>query len=129
MCFSKSPRSNEWELVRFCNKLYTRVIGAAGKLLSYFIDNYNPEIITSFSSNDISDGGLYKTLGFEETGKSSSYWYIEINTFRRYHRSMFSKTMLKKKGLYKEGYTERELMRELPYYRIQDSGITKWQLK
>ncbi len=129
MCFTKSPRSNEWELSRFCNKLYTRVNGAAGKLLSYFISNYNPGPITSFSSNDISDGGLYKTLGFEETGKSSSYWYIEVNTYKRYHRSLFSKTMLKKKGLYKEGYTERELMRELPYYRIQDSGITKWQLR
>ena len=50
----------QWELVRFCNKLNTRVIGGASKLLSHFIKSYNPTSIVSFSMNDISDGNLYK---------------------------------------------------------------------
>ena len=30
----------QWELVRFCNKLNTRVVGGASKLLKYFIKNW-----------------------------------------------------------------------------------------
>jgi hypothetical protein len=32
-------KKDEWELNRFCNKLNTNVVGAASKLLSFFIKN------------------------------------------------------------------------------------------
>jgi hypothetical protein len=61
MTFSKSrvgvgKKEDGYELVRFCNKLNTRVVGGASKLLKYFIQIYNPSKIISYSSNDISDG-------------------------------------------------------------------------
>ena len=138
MCFAKRSKvsgsktilQNEYELIRFCNKLDTIVIGAASKLLKKFIKDYNPHIITSFSCNDISNGSLYNTLGFETNNIiNKSYWYIEYNTFKRYHRSHFSKTSLRKKGYDITNKTEHEIMMTLPYWKIYDSGTVKWEYK
>lgn len=135
MTFS-SPRINmgakqhkqQWELVRFCSKLNTRVVGGASKLFNYFIKTYNPISMVSFSMNDISDGNLYDKLGFIKECENISYWYIEPHTDKRYHRASFSKQMIIKKGWKdsKEGWTEYEVMDEKGYYRIYDAGQTKW---
>ena len=122
----------QWELVRFCNKLNTRVVGGASKLLNYFIKNYNPESIVSFSMNDISDGGLYKTMGFiADENISQSYWYIDPCTMKRYHRTSFTKQAIVKKG-WKDNvdntWTEKQAMEEQGYLCIYDSGQTKWVL-
>lgn len=140
MTFS-SPRINmggkkhkqQWELVRFCNKLNTRVIGGASKLLKYFIKTYNPESIVSFSMNDISDGNLYKILGFITDDKiSQSYWYIEPKSHKRYHRSSFTKQAIVKKGWkdnINDTWTEKQVMAERGYFCIYDSGQKKWILE
>lgn len=139
MTFS-SPRVNmgskkhnqQWELIRFCNKLNTRVVGGASKLLKYFIKTYQPTSIISFSSNDISDGNLYKKLGFITDGKiNNSYWYIEPKTYKRYHRSSFTKREIVKRGWKDEvnnTWTENEAMKERGYFQIYDSGQLKWIL-
>lgn len=122
----------QWELVRFCNKLNTRVIGGASKLLKYFIKIYNPKSIVSFSSNDISNGHLYEILGFETDGSiNQSYWYIEPITYKRYHRMTFTKQSIVKRGwknMVDDTWTEKEVMFEKGYYRIYDSGQKKWVL-
>lgn len=135
MTFS-TPRINmgakqhkqQWELVRFCSKLNTRVVGGASKLFNYFIKTYNPISMVSFSMNDISNGNLYDKLGFIKECENISYWYIEPHTDKRYHRASFSKQMIIKKGWKdsKEGWTEYEVMDEKGYYRIYDAGQTKW---
>lgn len=140
MTFS-SPRINmggknhkqQWELVRFCNKLNTRVVGGASKLLKYFIKIYHPTSIVSFSMNDISDGNLYKQLGFKTEGIiTHSYWYIEPGTLKRYHRSSFTKQQIVKRG-WKDKvdntWTEMEAMEEQGYFKIYDSGQMKWVLE
>lgn len=138
MCFSRRSRfsgsrrvdGEEWVLNRFCNKIFMSIPGAASRLLSFFIKEFSPKRIISFSCNDISDGNLYNILKFKTDDKiNNSYWYVDNNTFKRYHRSLFSKTMLKKKNMYVEGLTEREIMRRYPYYRICDSGTIKWTLE
>ena len=120
----------QWELVRFCSKINNRVIGGASKLLKYFIKTYNPISLVSFSMNDISNGSLYKTLGFEcDNNITSSYWYIEPGTLKRYHRTSFSKQAIVKKGWRDKvdnTWTEREVMDEIGYYRIYDAGQLKW---
>ena len=139
MTFS-TPRINmggkkhkqQWELVRFCNKLNTRVIGGASKLLKYFIKEYNPNSIISFSMNDISDGDLYKKLGFKTDDIiTQSYWYIKPDTMKRYHRSSFTKQAIVKKG-WKDKidntWTEKETMVEKGFFCIYDSGQLKWIL-
>ena len=122
----------QWELVRFCNKLNTMVVGGASKLLKYFIQTYKPESIVSFSMNDISDGNLYKTLGFTTDDKiTQSYWYIEPGTYKRYHRSSFTKQAIVKKGwrdTIDSEWTEKQVMAEQGYFCIYDSGQRKWVL-
>lgn len=122
----------QWELVRFCNKINLRVIGGASKLLKYFIKNYNPESIVSFSMNDISTGELYDYLGFINNGKiNQSYWYIESNTLKRYHRSSFSKHEIVRRGWRDKvdnTWTEREVVEEHGYFCIYDSGQLRWVL-
>ena len=135
MTFSKSrvgigKKEDGYELVRFCNKLNTRVVGGASKLLKYFIQIYNPSKIISYSSNDISNGDLYNILGFQKENESAiAYWYINHNTFQRYHRFNFRKQKLKEMGYNIENQTEFQIMSQLPYWKIFDSGTTRWVLQ
>ena len=118
----------QWELIRYCSLLGTCVIGGASRLFKRFINDYNPTKIISWSSNDISDGNMYKILGFKFVGDSSSYWYVSKSSCKRYHRSVFSKTNMIKKGIITENdkRTEREIAVDLKFRRIFDSGQSKW---
>lgn len=137
MCFGKkrtaimgnSNNKGEWELMRFCNKLNCQIIGGASRLFTHFIKEYNPDIVSTYASHDISNGNLYKKLGFQKEKESyGNYWYIQNNTLIRYHRSKFCKSELKKMG-YDISKSESEIMDELPYFKIYDSGMTKWVYK
>lgn len=127
MTFGKGRKclnsKDEWELYRYCCKSGIQVVGGASKLFKYFINNYHPNSVISFSSNDISDGSLYKVLGFEEVSHNIGYWYIKNNI--RYHRYNFTKQKLIKEG-YDPDMTESEIMNSRGYYKIYDSGQTKW---
>lgn len=137
MCFSKlrialnkgiANKDTEgiFELTRFCNKTYTNVVGGASKLLNYFIKNYNPTKIETYSDNMISDGGMYDKLGFEYSHTSKpSYWY-NINGIKS-HRYNWRKQKLVKMG-YDSNKTEEEIMSELGYSRIYNAGNKKWIL-
>lgn len=141
MCFnkrsalsgSKQINDSEAELIRFCNLRGTRVIGGAGKLLKHYIKTFNPAIVTSYSANDISNGQLYKSLGFVPNSKiSESYWYIEPITFRRQHRSIYTRSGIVRKwpeyDINDKSWTERMVMDSKGYMRIYDAGTTKWVL-
>lgn len=126
---SKNQSSSKYELLRFCTKLNTRVVGGASKLLKHFIEINHPTQIISYASCDISNGNLYKSLGFETDNKiTKSYWYIDPNTFKRYHRASFTKSSIIKKGIKesKGSWTETEAMDEAGYIRIYDAGQMKW---
>lgn len=114
---------DSWELYRYCCKAGVQVIGGASKLFSHFIKTYNPDQVTSFSSNDISDGSLYKQLGFHQISESISYWYILGAT--RYHRYNFTKHKLVQEG-FDSSKSESEIMRDRGYLKIYDTGQTKW---
>lgn len=125
---SGNGNSGGWDLRRFCTKCGWQIIGGAGKLLKYFIRKYGPENIYSFASCDISDGNLYKSLGFVPMGHSRSYWYINRRNLKRYHRSTFTKKSLKRRGWYEEGKTEEEIMTDRGFLKIRDAGMEKWEL-
>ena len=123
---NKETNENTYELYRYCNKLGWQIQGGASRLFKYFINSHKDSIIESFSSNDISMGDLYKKLGFEHIStQKSSYWYIEQDTFKRYHRYSFTKYSLVQKG-YDRNLTESQIMETLPYWKIYDSGQQKW---
>lgn len=55
----------EWELYRFCNKLNTSVVGGFDKLFKYFIRNYNPKNILTYSDFAKGDGHTYEKWGLQ----------------------------------------------------------------
>jgi hypothetical protein len=120
--------SKTWELIRYCSKQNIQVIGGASRLFNYFVKNISPKQITSWSSNDISDGTLYKMLNFTEHNNSQSYWYIRKD-MKRYHRSSCSRSKLIDKGIITndDERSETQIMQDLGFIKIWDSGQTKWQ--
>lgn len=117
-------KKDEWELIRFCNKLYTNVIGGANKLFNYFIKKYSPNSIISYSDNRYFSGNLYKNLGFEYVNKTKISYYYVIKGLR-YHRFNFRKDILIKNG-FDKNKSEHEIMVERGIYRIYDCGNKKW---
>lgn len=90
MTFSKNRYSDEdYELVRFANKLNTNVRGGASKLFKYFLNNYNGSIMT-FADRRYSEGNLYKELGFKELYKTEPQ-YKYFKNGKVFHRMFFQK--------------------------------------
>jgi len=120
----KNTREGEYELLRFCSKLNTNVIGGAQKLFKYFVNNYKVNEITTYADRSWSTGDLYKKLGFEYKGKTQPNYYYVIDGLR-HHRFNYRKDKLIKDG-FDKNKTEHEIMIERGIYRIYDSGNLKF---
>jgi hypothetical protein len=115
-----------FEMLRFCNKLNTNVVGGASRLFKYFIDHYKPNEIISYADRSWSYGDLYIKLGFELVHKTKPNYYYVINDIRK-HRFGFRKNNLVKEGA-DSTKTEHEIMIEKNIYRIYDSGHLKYKI-
>ena len=126
MTFGKRRLNNKdtFELIRFCNKINTNIIGGATKLFSYFLKNYKFENIISYSDKSLFNGGLYLKLGFKNDGDTSlNYYWTDL--CKKYHRFNFNKKKLIKLGYDKEK-TEDEIMKEIGYHKIWSCGQIRW---
>lgn len=114
---------SNFELIRFCNKLNTHVIGGASKLFKFFIKNYEFSKIISYADRRFSNGNLYKILGFIFDHYSApNYWYFKSDRIL-YHRSNFQKHLLKNKlDVFEDKLTEWENMKNNNWNRIWDCG-------
>ena len=117
-----------YELSRYATKY--NIIGGASKLLSYFIKQYNPLHIFSYSDNRWSDleNSMYSKIGFKKESISKPNYSYTKNFLERIHRFNFSKQNLKLKGIDITNRTEKEIMDELGYCRVWDCGVTKYVL-
>jgi DNA-directed RNA polymerase subunit RPC12/RpoP len=117
-----------FELNRYASKY--NIIGGASKLLSFFIKNYDPLFIYSYSDKRWSIGRLYLNIGFSFINTSKpNYWYFK-NDFKRYHRFNFRKQLLENKlELFDNNKTEYENMLLNGWKRIWDCGNDKWIMK
>lgn len=130
----KSNSFNGWELVRFCSKLNTNVIGGASKLFKHFLSD-NPDIknIVSFSDRSHTKGNLYQTLGFTETNRSDpSYVWVRLADDTYFSRVVCQKRYLPK--LLNDSdldlsRTEREIMISHGYVQVFDSGVIRWEYR
>lgn len=111
---------NEWELLRFCNKINHSVIGGASKLFKHFIKNYKPNQLISYADRRWSQGNLYNQLGFNMTHNSTPNYFYVVNNERE-HRFKYRKNLLVEGGFDKKK-TEREIMYDRGIYRIYDCG-------
>ncbi len=125
-------KENEWELLRFANKLNTSVVGGASRLFKYFIKEYKPERVVSYADCDWTvdeQDNLYTKLGFEyivHTGLN--YWWV-VDGIRE-NRFKYRKDKLVKEGA-DSLMTEVEIMHDKGYYRCFGTGNYKfeWKLK
>jgi hypothetical protein len=125
---NKISIDGEYEMLRFCNKLNTTVIGGASKLLSYFVKTYQPKSILTYADRRYSNGGLYLKLGFKFIGNSDiNYWYFIKNTLIRYHRFKFRKNVLVEQG-FDKNKTEHQIMMERGYHCVYDCGNMKFEM-
>jgi len=126
MTFSKRKIFNnpDWELSRFSTKY--NVTGGATKLFKYFIRNYNPQKIITYSDIRWNTGNVYDKLGFTKLSQTSpGYFYLKSN--QRINRINFQKHKLKDKlEIFDEALTEWENMQLNEYDRIWDCGNYKY---
>lgn len=118
----------EWELLRFCNKLNTTVVGGASKLFNFFIEKHNPMSVVSYADRRWSNGNLYETIGFTKYNESKpNYYYIIGN--KRHYRFNFRKSILIKKYNCPQNMSEHEFCLSQKWYRIYDCGCLcyKWE--
>ncbi len=120
----QSKQEDVYEMLRFCNKINTTVVGGSSKIFNFFLKKYKPKQIISYSDNSRSTGGMYEKMKFELESESfgNYFWYKDLLKF---HRFNFRKDKLVKMGFDKTK-TEVEIMHERGYYRIWDYGQKKW---
>lgn len=117
-------KKNSYELLRFCSKKNTVVIGGANKLFSTFIKKHNPHYVLSFANRDWYSGNVYSKMGFDFNGYTSiGYFYVKGK--RKYHRYKFQKHKLVEQGE-DPLLTEYEIMLKRGYYKIWDTGNSKF---
>ena len=117
---SKPDKNGEYELLRFCNKLDTNVVGGASKLFNYFKNKYEFNKIISYCDLRWSAGDLYHILGFKEIGRSQPNYFYLIGNNRK-NRFKYRKSELVKEG-FDKNKSEHEIMLERGIYRIYDCG-------
>jgi len=117
-----------FELSRFCNLCFHKIPGAASKLLSYFIKNYEWINIFSYADRRWSQGNVYYKLGFQlASAVAPNYWYMNKNNLmKRIHRFTFRKSNLKKMNSYDELLSEKDIMSKEGYVWIYDCGNLKF---
>ena len=118
--FVGSCYHGEYELLRFCNKLNTVVIGGASKLFNYFIKKYNPKSVISYADRRWSQGNLYEKLGFKLYNESKPNYFYILNEKRK-NRFNFRKSILVKNG-FDKNKSEHKIMLNRGIYRIYDCG-------
>ena len=121
----------EFELLRFCNKLDTSVVGGASKLFKYFRDNYTFSSIRSYSDIAHTSGNLYKILGFKQIKQSDpGYVWVDVKTDTAYHRVNAQKrnisNFLQDKSINLND-TEQKIMEDHGFVWVYDSGTVLWR--
>jgi very-short-patch-repair endonuclease len=116
-----------YELIRFCTKTNTSVIGGASKLLKHFINKNSPKKIISYCDRRWSNGEFYEKIGFNTDHVTKpNYWYTK-NGFRE-NRFKYRKDILVKEG-YDTNKTESSIMKDRGFLRIYDCGSYKYTMQ
>ena len=128
----KTYDNDEYELARFCSRLNTSVIGGANKLFRYFIDEYDPSKVISFSDVAHTSGKLYKTLGFQKINQSAPgyHWgdiYDDVWLNRVSCQKRFLRKLLNDDAIDIENQTEKQIMESHKFVQIYDCGTIRWE--
>ena len=125
--YRKTNAKKEFELIRFCNRLNTNVIGASSKLFKHFINNYKIEetYIISYADISLFDGKMYDMLGFKEIHLTKPNYFWIVDSIKE-HRWKYNKQKLVKEG-HDPSLTEVEIMHNRGYYRLWSCGQKRYE--
>lgn len=130
MTFTKNRISvgnkNDYELLRFCNKVGHTVVGAANKLFKAFILDYKPLQVNSYSNLEWGEGNFYELLGFNRLLKDTIIGYSYVDKGIKRHRFNYRKDILVKQG-FDVDKSEHQIMLDRKIYRVYHSGNAIWQ--
>lgn len=129
MSFS-APRYNrniDYELIRFCSKRNTTVMGAFSKMFKHFMSTMPPNTsVISYANRRWSNGNTYAINGGtlnNITEPCYFYWLNKTGNYKLEHRSVYQKHKLEAKlELYEEKMTEVDNMYNNRFRRIWDCG-------
>ena len=117
-----------WDIQRYAT--LGTVVGGFTRLLAHAETLLPVHTWTSWSDNDISDGGMYQAAGFTpDKRQGASYSYVGRTTrWERVHRSTYTKQRFidDPDFVYEPGQTEHEAALANRLYRIYDAGKTRW---
>lgn len=123
------PRFNnkyEYELHRLCWLPTIAVIGGIEKIFDYFLKNYKPQSIITYSDLSKFTGNSYLKIGFTPISPNPitkpNYVWVSHHGNDVLTRYQTQKSILVKNGLGEENQTEIEIMENLDYYMIHDCG-------
>lgn len=124
---NKVKTNDDYELYRYCSN---NVIGGFTKLLKHFIKEYSPKKIITYSNRNWSpsdDFCFYSKVGFKFVGETKpNYSYTKKYDVRK-HRFNYRKDRLVKLG-YDKNKSESQIMSELGYDKIWDTGNLKYEI-
>lgn len=117
---------DDWEIVRYCTKLNTVVVGGASKMFKYFIETYNFSSIITLADLSIYSGKLYEKLNMNyDSITTPDYTYFHKDHGIRLNKYNFRKDILVKQG-FDPTKNVYDIMRSRNYYRIYDCGNLKY---
>ena len=120
-----------YELLRLCSLQDVNIVGGASKLFRYFVNQYHPDCIYSFSDKAHTSGKIYQVLGFTEIRRSNpGYVWVNAKTDQAYSRINAQKSNIKK-FLHDDNIdlsmSESEIMVQHGFVKVCDSGTITWQ--
>lgn len=128
MTFSK-PRfdtDSEYEIIRYCVKSGVNIIGGASKLFEYFISNYNPNSVITYSDISKFTGNIYTKLGFKvDKITAPNYVWVSNDLKNVFNRYQTQKHKLVEKGLGTDMETEDDIMYNIDFLKVYDAGNIK----
>lgn len=89
LCIGEIPHKiNECNIVRVCAKIGWNVKGGVSKMLNYFLDEHPKiKVITGYADKAISQGNMYKALGFKYVGDELDWaWLHNGKRINRYNK-------------------------------------------
>ena len=123
----------EYELIRMCFKFGINVAGGLEKMFKYFINKYNPKSIFTYADLTKFTGNSYLRLGFNVVANNPitnpNYVWVSADGKNVIPRYQTTKQKLVKQGYGDLGDTEVEIMENLGYVQVFDSGSIRLEYK
>ncbi|HBH23746.1 MAG TPA: hypothetical protein DDY13_10025 [Cytophagales bacterium] len=109
-----------FEMVRFCNKSGTTVVGGLSKCLSHFIAEHQPEDIMTYVDKDWTEGNSFEQLGFlisDDTPPIEMWVKPDKFTGRTYRKRIENEL--------NQSFSDETLYRN-GYYKVYSAGNIKF---